>query len=101
VCQTAAGEQGEDGGVSAILNPVERAMFYLCGVSQEERLQRIASYLRVKNEDILFMTRPGGDLDLIGHFVAVDHSSKSVVLAIRGTYTITGILRDLDACTRK
>jgi hypothetical protein len=39
----------------------------------------------------------GGDLEVLRHFVAVDHNSKSVVLALRGTLSISGALIDIEA----
>ena len=39
----------------------------------------------------------GGDMHLLRHFVAIDHSSKSVVLAIRGTLSVSGALVDMTA----
>lgn len=39
----------------------------------------------------------GGDMHLLRHFVAVDHTSQSIVLAIRGTLSVSGALVDMTA----
>jgi hypothetical protein len=43
----------------------------------------------------------GGDMHLLRHFVAIDHTSKSVVLAIRGTLSVSGALVDMTAMDGK
>jgi hypothetical protein len=43
----------------------------------------------------------GGDMHLLRHFVAIDHASKSVVLAIRGTLSVSGALVDMTAMDGK
>jgi hypothetical protein len=43
----------------------------------------------------------GGDMHLLRHFVAIDHTSKSVVLAIRGTLSVSGALVDMTAMDSK
>lgn len=55
---------------------------------------RIAKYLNISEEDILHMSEPGDTGGIIPHFVAVDHKSSSVVLAIRGTNSLTNLLID-------
>ena len=70
-----------------------------------ERMRRIARFLGISIKDIQYMTPAGGDPNLVGHFVAVDRRSKAVVLAIRGTYSVSDVVTDLDAetgmfCTR-
>ena len=43
----------------------------------------------------------GGDMHLLRHFVAIDHISKSIVLAIRGTLSVSGALVDMTAMDGK
>jgi hypothetical protein len=61
--------------------------------------RRIAKYLGLPEEDILYMTSPGEELSVIPHFVAVEKASKSLVLAIRGTNSLTDLFTDIDAST--
>ena len=68
---------------------------------QQTFKRRIAKYLGLREEDILYMTSPGEELSVIPHFVAVDTASKSLVLAIRGTNSFTGLFTDVDASTSK
>jgi len=69
-------------------------------ISEAKRKKRMAKYLGVEPEDIIEPTDPGGDIDIIGHFMAVDKKKKAIVLALRGTYTISGIKTDAAAYTR-
>jgi hypothetical protein len=69
--------------------------------SERSRTHKIARYVGVKQDNILKITPPGGSIELLGHFVAVDHrrnavtgSSGAVVLAVRGTYTVSGLKID-------
>ncbi len=70
-------------------------------VSEEKRKRRMSRYLGIREEDIIDPTPPGGDLDIIGHFLAVDRRKNAIVLALRGTYTISGIKTDAAAYSRK
>ena len=74
--------------------------------STEARIRKIKKYTNTKH--VVDITTPGGDMDLLGHFIAVDvrktaSASKKekgvVVLAIRGTYTISGIKADAAGYT--
>jgi hypothetical protein len=74
--------------------------------SQTYRKRRISMYTLGKDvtkkgasNDIVYMTPVGGDFDLLGHFIAVDHRHKTVVLAIRGTYSASGLFIDAAAYT--
>ncbi len=69
-------------------------------ISEAKRKRRMAKYLGVEPKDIIEPTNPGGDIDIIGHFMAVDKKKKAIVLALRGTYTISGIKTDAAAYTR-
>jgi hypothetical protein len=63
----------------------------------DAKVGRIAQFLNIEKDDVKFATEPGGDLKLLGHFVAVDHETKSVVLAIRGTHNTSEWVADFDA----
>lgn len=67
----------------------------------DAKIGRIAKFLDIDKEDVKYATEPGGDLKLLGHFVAVDHESKSVVLAIRGTHNTSEWITDFDATAGK
>jgi len=57
---------------------------------------RISDHIEIPEEDIVLM-----DVDYTGsshylrHFVAVDHSNKKVVLAIRGTFSLAEVVVDV------
>jgi len=75
-------------------------------LSEEKRRKKTARYINVKEEDIIRMSDPGGDIDLLGYFIAVDRKATKtggkpvVVLALRGTYTVSGLKSDLAGYTR-
>lgn len=62
---------------------------------------KIQRYLNLKPYDVVYITPlyVGGSTKLLRHFVAVDKKVNAVVLAIRGTYTVSGVVTDLDATT--
>ena len=70
-------------------------------IIQQLRTRRISKYLDLGQDQILYLSPPGGDFTIVRHFVAVDHDTKSVVLAIRGTYSASDVVTDLDASTSK
>jgi hypothetical protein len=49
------------------------------------------------NDIRILEVNDGGDMHLLRHFVAIDHLSQSVVLAIRGTLSVSGALVDMTA----
>lgn len=53
------------------------------------------------NAKVVYMTPPGANEAMVGHFVAIDKKANAVVLAIRGTYSISGLLADAEAYTRE
>lgn len=67
----------------------------------------IAFHTGVKEEDIIILdVRDGGNLKLLRHYVAVDRETQSIVLAIRGTLSVSGVLVDMqgmdgDFCSGK
>lgn len=74
--------------------------------SEAQRRRKIAQYINVRPLSIVDMTPPGGDIKLLGHFVSVDTRKdsagrKNVVLAIRGTYTPSGLIIDAAAYSTK
>jgi len=66
------------------------------GVEATERWC-VASHLGIDEADVKESHLVGGSLDLPSYYVAVDHSSRSVVLAVRGTSTLEDVLVDLVA----
>jgi hypothetical protein len=76
--------------------------------SEKSRTRKVARYLNVKQDNILKITPPGGHIELLGHFVALDHRRNSVtgspgavVLSIRSTYTLLGLKIDTEAYSKK
>jgi len=64
----------------------------------EDDMKSIAFHTDISFEDIKYLHAiDGGDMNVLRHFVAVDHNSKSVVLAIRGTLSLSGALVDMQA----
>ena len=45
---------------------------------QRLRTRRIAKYLDISQDQILYLTPPAGNSSLVRHFVAVDHNTRSV-----------------------
>jgi len=71
--------------------------------SKKARERKISKYVGIKQDNIVSMTKPGGSMDVLGHVLAVDKRKNllsgkgAVVLAIRGTYTLSGLLVDGSA----
>ena len=64
--------------------------------SERLRKRKMVRYLNLKDDGIKSMTNPGGNMNILGHFVAVEHKDpKAIVLAIRGTFTPSGLLVDV------
>lgn len=68
---------------------------------EEENLKQISQHIGVAKEDIVMYVTPGGGMDVLRHFIAVDRTKKAVVLAIRGTFSVSEILVDCDGDTSK
>jgi len=66
----------------------------------ETEKKKIADALGIKVEHILYMTSVGGSSDMLRHFVAVDHEHKAVVLAIRGTFTLSDLITDINGMSK-
>ena len=51
--------------------------------------------------EIVYMTPAGGNATLVGHFIAINNVEEAVVLAVRGTYSVSGVVADLEAQSSK
>jgi len=61
-----------------------------------ETVTNLLAHIGATKEDIVIMDVDyGEDLDCLRHFCVVDHSNKAVVLSIRGTFSMTGVMVDL------
>lgn len=77
--------------------------------SEKARKKKIARYVNVQPDDIVSSSKPGGSMDILGHFVTVDKKKNrvggedngAVVLAIRGTYTLSGLKVDASAYSQE
>ena len=62
----------------------------------------ISEHIGVPTDDIVLMDVDyGGDSQHLRHFVAVDHVNKKVVLSIRGTFSLSEVVVDVAAFSRK
>jgi hypothetical protein len=67
--------------------------------------QAISVHTGVPVEDIkILYAETNNDRHVLHHFVAVDHATKSIVLALRGTLSLSGAIVDMqgmaaDYCT--
>lgn len=58
------------------------------------------AYTRCLKEDAVVVdVNSGGSMDYLRHFCVVDHSKKALVLALRGTFSISGLVTDLVGFT--
>ena len=79
--------------------PVIGAPASVMGVASDRaRMEKICRYCGIRPRDIITMQNPGGNHGLVNHFIAV-HGARgiirpAVVLSIRGTYTISGLITD-------
>ena len=64
-----------------ILHELESAMAFHCQISEEDIL--------------LLYTNTDPDIHTLHHFLAVDHKVKSIVLALRGTLSLSGAIVDV------
>ena len=60
---------------------------------------KIAEYLGISRDEILHLTPQVGPPSMVHHFVAVDQNTSSVVLALRGTYSVSELCADAKAST--
>eukprot|EP00934_Nitzschia_sp_Nitz4_P008897 Nitzschia sp. Nitz4//scaffold450_size6464//2825//4704//NITZ4_009175-RA/size6464-augustus-gene-0.3-mRNA-1//1//CDS//3329552257//8887//frame0 len=59
-------------------------------------LLAISQHTEIPEDQITLYTRPSGTCDVLRHFVAVDVAQRRVVLAIRGTFSLSEIVTDID-----
>jgi hypothetical protein len=63
---------------------------------------RVSEHINVPERDIIAMdVEYGGDSNHLRHFVAVDHAHQKIVLAIRGTFTISELVVDAAGFSSK
>ena len=63
---------------------------------------RISEHIGIPEDDIVLAdVEYSGDVNNLRHFVAVDHANQKVVLAIRGTFTLSEIIVDVAAFSRE
>jgi len=60
----------------------------------------VSQHVGIPEKDMIMFVKPGGSLKCLRHFIAVDHEKKEVVLALRGTYSISELLVDVSAVNR-
>lgn len=66
--------------------------------AMETQVDSIAFHCGINADDVRIVSvDDGGDMKVLRHFVAVDHVSKSVVLSLRGTLSISGAIVDIQA----
>jgi hypothetical protein len=84
-----------------IFDGVTNVTKWVFGCWDDVNKAKIQQYLNLKADDLVYITPlyVGGSTKLLRHFVAVDKKVNAVVLAIRGTYTVSGVVTDLDATT--
>ena len=66
-----------------------------------ENREEISKHIGVPESDIVMFVKPGGNMRVVRHFIAVDHIKKAVVLAIRGTFSVSELIVDATAETRE
>jgi len=75
-----------------------------CDADAEElgtQMEAIAFHCNVQPADIRILdVDDGGDMRVLRHFVAIDRKTCSVVLALRGTLSISGALVDMKGMDR-
>jgi len=68
----------------------------------DSHVEAIAFHCNIQPEDIRIMNvDDGGDMKVLRHFVAIDRENSSVVLALRGTLSISGALVDMKGMDRE
>ena len=55
---------------------------------------KISQHVGIRESDMIMFVKPGGSTKVLRHFIAVDHSKKEVILALRGTYSLSELLVD-------
>jgi hypothetical protein len=64
----------------------------------ESEKKAIAFHCKIQPDDVRYLhVLEGGDMKVLRHFIAVDHFHKQIVMALRGTLSISGALVDIQA----
>jgi len=73
----------------------------ICMVSAARTLRKrqVARYIGVAENDIVSMSNIGGSMNVLNHMIVIDRQNRAVVLAIRGTYSVSDMLIDSSAFT--
>ena len=70
----------------------------LQGITKEA----ISKHVKVPAKDVVIVDVDyDGDADHLRHFVAVDHENRKIVLSIRGTFSLSEMVVDVAAFSRK
>ena len=70
----------------------------------DDPVRLIAFHIQLKQSDVEFVhvdDSKAYDLHVLHHFVAIDHSKKSIVLSIRGTLSLSGAIVDMQGMAGK
>lgn len=62
--------------------------------------KKISQHIGIPQTDIIMFVNPGGSTKYVRHFIAVDEDKKEVILAIRGTYSLSELLVDASGETK-
>ncbi|KAL3784452.1 hypothetical protein HJC23_002496 [Cyclotella cryptica] len=63
--------------------------------------QAIIIHCGIKPEDLRYIySKDDGDKHILHHFVAIDHKSRSIVLALRGTLSLSGAIIDVQGMAK-
>mmetsp|Transcript_400 Transcript_400/g.520 ORF Transcript_400/g.520 Transcript_400/m.520 type:complete len:487 (+) Transcript_400:327-1787(+) len=81
-------------GIDMIRSALDRSA--ACEVLQCEK-KAIAFHTGIAEKDVkLIHVGEGGSMKVLRHFVAIDRESKSIIIALRGTLSISGALIDMQ-----
>lgn len=81
-------ELGDDAGIERI----DRVGGQHDGLDDQ---RQVLAYLKLSQKDLVVThLKVGGSMDVLRHFIVVDHSTNSMVFAIRGTFSISGVISD-------
>jgi hypothetical protein len=73
-------------------------MYDASGPLAKATRSKISEHIGIQKDDIIAMfVKPGGNMLVLRHFLAVDKDKRAIVLAIRGTFSVSGILIDIQA----
>jgi hypothetical protein len=63
--------------------------------------QAVAVHCGIEPSDLRYIySKDDGDKHILHHFVAVDHKTKSIVLALRGTLSLSGAIVDIQGMAK-